>query len=68
MLSLVTIKLFSETLLRRGWRQVSVLYSYRQYKCTAGENEETGEDDKVGDYEFEECVRVPGELKSFLNY
>ena len=31
-----------------------------------GENYETGEDDKVG--EFEKCVWVPGELKSGLGY
>jgi hypothetical protein len=54
-----------------------VLYSYGQYKCTGalqgvdgetGEKDETVEYDKVEDNEFENCVRVPGELKPVLGY
>jgi hypothetical protein len=33
-------------------------------KMKTGETDEPGEDDKVGNNEFEECVLVPGELKS----
>ena len=35
------------------------------YVC---ENDETTKDTKAGDDEVEECVSVPGELKSVLGY
>ena len=41
---------------------VQLLYSIEE----TGENDETVEYDKVG--EFEKCVWVPGELKSGLGY
>jgi hypothetical protein len=36
--------------------------------CQNEETDETGEDDKVGDNLFEECVWLPWELKSVLGY
>ena len=57
------------------WGQAGARFSsFVQYKCTAaslgigrmetGENDETGEDDKVADNAVEGCVWVPGELVS----